>query len=105
MNKIRTKLGDEAMEQLKAMVGQLKSEFDFLKISTHELNTWIIKKFKEKYFEVEKRFISKDFFCTKDYLKSVLDQLDETKGIQEVLKIMKEDLTIPGKSKVKDSID
>lgn len=103
MNSPRIKMGDDAGNDLKAMTEQLKSEYGFIKITSAELASWIIKRFKEKYLDLEKRNIAKDFFSAKGYLKTVMGQLDESKGIQDVIKLLREDLILPGKPKGKDS--
>jgi len=103
MNSSRIKMEGETGGDLKAMTEQLKTEYGFIKITSAELASWIIKRFREKYLDLEKRNIAKDFFSAKGYLKTVMGQLDESKGIQDVIKLLREDLILPGKVKGKES--
>jgi len=88
MNKLksgRVILDEGAKQALSSMYEEIKIE-SCVKITPSRLASWIIYDFYENYFEKRKNKIKKDHFNSKEYLKKVVQNIEEGSDIEAVLK-------------------
>jgi len=78
-------LDEGAIAALSSMYEELKDE-KCIKITPSKLGSWIISEFKKSYFSQHKAKITKEHFNSKEYLKSLMENINDEDDLEEVLK-------------------
>jgi CHAT domain-containing protein len=92
-------LDEGAIAALSSMYEEMKNQ-KCIKITPSKLGSWIISEFYKSYFPRYKSKIAKEHFNTKEYLKNIVSNIDESDDIEVVLKSTLMELS-PRKSKLK----
>ncbi|MBK24497.1 MAG: hypothetical protein CME70_10935 [Halobacteriovorax sp.] len=94
-------LDEGAKSALSSMYDELKNEA-CIKVTPAKLSSWIIQKFYQSYYRQYKTKIIKEHFNSKEYLKKVVSQMNDSDSIEEILKSTLIDLK-PRKNKPVDA--
>lgn len=94
-------LDEGAITALSSMYEELKDE-KCVKITPSKLGSWIISEFQKSYFSRYKTKVAKEHFNSKEYLKSLMNKINDEDDLEEILKTSLEKLN-PKKQKRKNA--
>lgn len=78
-------LDEGAITALSSMYEEMKNQ-KCIKITPSKLGSWIISEFYKSYFSRYKGKIKKEHFNSKEYLKTIMNTVDESENLEEVLR-------------------
>ena len=78
-------LDEGAIAALSSMYEEMKNQ-KCIKITPSKLGSWIISEFYKSYFSRYKGKIAKEHFNSKEYLKKVVQTIDDDSDLEEILK-------------------
>ena len=79
-------LDEGAISALSSMYEEMKNQ-KCIKITPSKLGSWIISEFHKSYFKRYKNKIKKEHFNSKEYLKTMMNTVDENENLEEVLRL------------------
>lgn len=78
-------LDEGAISALSSMYEEMKDQ-KCIKITPSKLGSWIISEFYKSYFSRYKGKIAKEHFNSKEYLKKIMNNVDENENLEDVLR-------------------
>lgn len=78
-------LDEGAIAALSSMYEDMKNQ-KCIKITPSKLGSWIISEFYKSYFPRYKGKIAKEHFNSKEYLKKIMNNVDESENLEDVLR-------------------
>lgn len=82
----RVVLDKDSQEHLNKMLLTLKSEGSCIRISPSRLVSWIVSYFSKRDFSRQKKRIIREHFNSKEYLRHIAKNLNESDSLEAVLK-------------------